>query len=175
MTMNERMHLVDNIEIRHVRNGNVINRRVTEPQGSDVVARLKCLGIKALKMVGLGSQYADDMIMYAGITYMAATINTDFLYVGIGEGTTVAATTQTDLITPFQVRVASVNTIVTTTWTNDTSQHSATFDITGPGAITESGLFNLSSAGTMLCRQTFAALNLINGDQLIVIWKIKVS
>jgi hypothetical protein len=175
--MNEHIGLRDQVELLHVHDGKVVARRVTGPDGRDGLAgKVRCALIKGLKMVGLGKQYADDLITYAGIVATAATINTDYTYVGIGTSTTAAATTQTDLVTPSGSRVASTNTIVTTTWTNDTSQHSATFTIgAGGAAITESGLFTASSGGVMLCRQTFSVLNLAENDQLIVIWKIKVS
>jgi len=175
--MQEHVSMRDQVEIYQVRNGKVIDSRITGPNPKDgIIARAKCLAVRGLKMVGLGKGYADDLITYAGIVYMAATIGMDFNYIGIGTGTTAAATTQTDLVTPSGARVVSTNTIITTTWTNDTSQHSSTFTIgVGGAAITESGLFTIVSAGTMLCRQVFSALNLAENDQLIVIWKIKVS
>lgn len=45
----------------------------------------------------------------------------------------------------------------------------------GTGAVTEAGLFNAASAGTMLCRTTFAVLNKGADDSLSITWTITVS
>ena len=50
-----------------------------------------------------------------------------------------------------------------------------TFSITGTVAITESGLFNDASVGSMLARVVFAALNLVNGDSVQITWTVTVS
>ena len=58
-----------------------------------------------------------------------------------------------------------------TVWKND-----ATFGAgTGTGAITESGLFNDSSTGTLLCRQTFAVINKGDSDTLAITWQYSLS
>jgi len=46
-------------------------------------------------------------------------------------------------------------------------------DVTG--AITEAGIFNASSSGTMLCRVVFSALNLTSTDSISVDWTITLS
>lgn len=45
----------------------------------------------------------------------------------------------------------------------------------GTGAITESGIFNSASAGTMLCRTTFAVKNKGAGDSLTLTWVLTFS
>lgn len=45
----------------------------------------------------------------------------------------------------------------------------------GTGAVTEAGLFNAGSAGTMLCRTTYAVLNKGADDSLSITWTITVS
>ena len=42
-------------------------------------------------------------------------------------------------------------------------------------AVTEAGAFNDASAGDMLCRQTFAAVNLVSADKLEVTYKIQAN
>jgi hypothetical protein len=64
---------------------------------------------------------------------------------------------------------------VTTTVTNDTAQDVVTFNYTATLAVTESGVFNAATAGTMLCRQTFSAVNVVNGDSLQFTWKVKAA
>ena len=46
---------------------------------------------------------------------------------------------------------------------------------TGTGAITEAGIFNAGSAGTMLCRTTFPVVNKAAGDSIAITWIITVS
>jgi hypothetical protein len=46
---------------------------------------------------------------------------------------------------------------------------------TGTGAITEAGIFNASSSGTMLCRTTFPVVNKAAGDSIAITWIITVS
>jgi len=46
---------------------------------------------------------------------------------------------------------------------------------TATGAITEAGIFNASSAGTMLCRTTFLAINKGADDTLAVSWVLTIS
>ena len=64
---------------------------------------------------------------------------------------------------------------VTTTVTNDTAQLVGTVAETATIAITESGVFNLDTAGVMIARQVFTAINVVNGDSLQFTWKIKAA
>lgn len=104
-------------------------------------------------------------------------------YIGVGVGTTAFAAGDTALETEkledgttsaTAHKAASVS-LVTTDVTNDTAQLVATFAFTATLAITESGCFNASSTGTLLCRQTFSAINVVSGDSLQVTWKIDVD
>lgn len=62
---------------------------------------------------------------------------------------------------------------VTTTVTNDTAQFVGTVAITATIAVTEAGLFNADTNGTMLMRQTFTAVNVVDGDSIQFTIKIK--
>ena len=46
---------------------------------------------------------------------------------------------------------------------------------TGTGAVTEAGIFNASSAGTLLCRTEFAVVNKGASDSLSITWTVTVS
>ena len=46
---------------------------------------------------------------------------------------------------------------------------------TGTGALTEAGLFNASSSGTMLARTEFSVINKAAADSLTVSWTITIS
>jgi len=99
-------------------------------------------------------------------------------YIGVGTGTAASAATDTalgaEILDSGLVRGTSTNTAVTTDVANDTLQALLSFSVTGAKAVTESGLFNHigTAAGTMLARQTFSAINVVNGDTLQVTWKI---
>ena len=45
----------------------------------------------------------------------------------------------------------------------------------GTGAVTEAGIFNASSGGTMLCRTVFAVVNKGADDGMSITWQITVS
>ena len=98
-------------------------------------------------------------------------------FIAVGTGTTAAAATdtalQTETATSGLSRAAGTVSLVTTTITNDTAQVTKTFSVTGSVAVTEAGLLNASSVGTLLCRQVFSAINVANGDSLQVTWKIQ--
>jgi hypothetical protein len=100
-------------------------------------------------------------------------------YIAVGTGTNAAAAAdtalQTETTTSGLGRAAGSVSLVTTTVTNDTAQIVVTFTVTGIVAVTESGVFNASSAGTLLCRQVFSAITTANGDSLQITWKIKAS
>jgi hypothetical protein len=46
---------------------------------------------------------------------------------------------------------------------------------TATGAITEAGIFNAATGGTMLCRTTFPVINKGSADSLAVTWVVTVS
>ena len=102
---------------------------------------------------------------------------TAYDYLAIGTGTTASAATDTALEYKTH-RVAGTGTRVTTTVTNDTAQLVVTFSgFSGSEAITEIGMFNAASAGTMLMRQVHAALNInwTAGDSYQATVKVQVT
>ena len=100
-------------------------------------------------------------------------------YIAVGTGTTAFAagntTLETETATSGLTRAQGTVSLVTTTTTNDTAQVTKTFTVTGTVAVTESGVLNASSNGTLLCRQTFSAINVVNGDSLAITWKVAMS
>lgn len=92
-------------------------------------------------------------------------------YIGLGTGVAAANASDTALGTELSTRVAGTLTPSANVW-----QNVASF---GPGvntgAITESGIFSASSAGTMFARQTFAVINKGAGDSLQVTWQVTFS
>lgn len=127
-----------------------------------------------------------NAVMNLGFKEVAQLIGTDttgsataFDYIAVGTGTTAATATDTALETEVTniglTRAAGTGTNVTTTVTYDTFQLVKSFSPTSSAAITESGVLNASAAGILLCRQTFSAINVTNGDTLTITWKVKVS
>jgi len=94
-----------------------------------------------------------------------------FDYCAIGTGTTAPAAGDT-ILESETARVAGGYTkTADTVWKND-----ATFGAgVGTGAISEAGLLNNTSGGTLLCRQTFAVINKAAGDTLVVTWQYTLS
>lgn len=102
-----------------------------------------------------------------------------FTYIAIGTGTNAAAigdtTLQTEITTNGGQRAAATVSLVTTDTTNDTARAVVTFTFTGSFAVTEAGLLNASSSGTLLNRQVFSAVNVVSGDTLQVTIDIDVD
>lgn len=121
-----------------------------------------------------------NMIMNVGLAFITSRMKdataAAMTHLAIGTGTTAAAGTQTALVTE-SARVALTSTTqVTTTITNDAIQYLATFNPgVGTAAITEAGLFNASSAGTMLARTVFPVINKGANDTLSITWKITLA
>jgi hypothetical protein len=65
---------------------------------------------------------------------------------------------------------------VTTTVTGDAIQYVATFPAgSGTAALTEAGIFNAASVGTMMARTVFAVINKGALDTLTITWKITIA
>ena len=122
----------------------------------------------------------EDLVVNAGKAAVANLLATDsgtacFKYTGIGQDSTAPAPGQTALLNQYKRQAADTITRVTTNVANDTMQSTTTFNITDTVSLVESGLFDAPSGGNMLCRQTFAPINLQNEDQVTFIWKIVVK
>jgi len=102
-----------------------------------------------------------------------------FTHVAIGIGVGAAAAGDTTLGSEITSaggeRAAASISITTVSASNDTAQFVTSYSFTDTFAVTESGVFNSSASGDLLCRQTFSALNVNNGDSLTVTWKITVG
>jgi hypothetical protein len=125
-----------------------------------------------------------NLVTTAGKALIAGRINGSgapaaATYIGVGTGTTAAAAADTTLGTESSTsglsRTAGTVSLVTTSTTNDTAQVTNTFSVTGTVAVTESGVLNASSSGTLLCRQVFSAINVVSGDSLTITWKVQAS
>lgn len=102
-----------------------------------------------------------------------------FTYIALGTGTTAAAagntTLETELAASGLSRANATASRTTTTVTNDTARLVYSFTVTGSAAITEAGILNAGSGGTLLCRTVFSAVNVINGDTLQATYDVKAA
>lgn len=93
-------------------------------------------------------------------------------HMGLGSGTTAAAAGQTDLVSVLGSREAIDASVVS----GSAITYSAVFEAgDATGAVTEAGIFNASSSGTMLCRTVFPVLNKAVGDTMSVTWTITIT
>lgn len=98
--------------------------------------------------------------------------------IGWGIGTTAAAVTQTALVTESAPTTGGGRTVgtearTTVTQTNDNYQVTGTVTAGSPLAITEAGLFDAVTAGNMLIRADFAAVNVVSGDSIAFTFGLK--
>ena len=123
------------------------------------------------------SMKVPNLVVTAGKQYiasrMAGTAAAVMSHMAIGSGTAAANANDTALGnelgragSPLFSLQASGNTITAT----------ATFvEGVGTGAISEAGIFNASSGGTMLCRTVFPVVNKQASDTIAITWTITIS
>lgn len=105
------------------------------------------------------------------VSRMEGTTDAVMSHMAIGEGTTAAGASDTTLGSELG-RVSLTSTTVST----NTITYVATFPAgTGTGAVTEAGILNASSAGTLLCRTVFPVVNKQSGDSMTITWTVTVS
>ena len=93
-------------------------------------------------------------------------------HMALGSGTTTEAASQTDLTTLLGAREA----LDSTTVTANAVAYVASFEAgDATGAVTEAGIFNASTSGTMLCRTKFNVVNKAADDTMTVTWTITLS
>ena len=131
--------------------------------------------IKAITKRGVIYKEIENTITSVGKTTVADLINYDgsankFRYIGIGIGSSTPALSDTALGTEVYGRIDA-----TGTTNGSVSQFTANFSITGAVDITEYGVFNASSAGSLLSRASGTAISLANGDSLDVTSQITIG
>jgi hypothetical protein len=108
---------------------------------------------------------------------------TEPLNVGWGTGAGTTAKTDTTLFTEALVNLtaggtdhtAGTSTSQTTTNTGDTYQVVATRTATGAGTVTNSGLFDAASGGTLFAKGDFTGIGLASGDSILFTWKVQLT
>jgi hypothetical protein len=122
------------------------------------------------------SQDIPNLVVSSGLAFIASrmkdTTDAAMSHMAVGSGTTAAAAGDTALETQIGSRVS----LTSTTVTSNAVAYVATFAAgTGTGAITEAGIFNASTAGTMLCRTVFSVVNKGADDTLQITWTITLN
>lgn len=118
-----------------------------------------------------------NLVVTVGKNYIASRMKdataTAMTHMELGTGTTAAAVGDTTLQTVIS---GSRVTLASTTVTTNAIAYIASFPAgTGTGAVTEAGIFNAASAGTMLCRTVFSVVNKGAADAMSITWTITVS
>ena len=119
-------------------------------------------------------QEVPNLVVTAGKNYVADRIknnSTVMSHMAIGTGSTADAAGDTALGNQT-ARTA----LTSSTVTDNEIVYVDTFAAgTGTGAITEAGIFNASSGGTMLCRTVFSVVNKGASDAMTITWTVTVS
>lgn len=116
-----------------------------------------------------------NLVVTAGLGFIASRMvgvaQNVMSHMALGSGTTAAALANAGLVTELgraSLGSSGASGAVVT--------YSATFNPgVATGAVTEAGIFNASSAGTMLCRTVFPVVNKQAGDTMSVTWTITLS
>lgn len=117
-----------------------------------------------------------NLVVDSGLAFIASrmkdTTEAAMSHMAVGSGTTAAAGGNTALETQIGSRVS----LTSTTVTANAIEYVASFGAgVGTGAITEAGIFNASTAGTMLCRTVFSVVNKGADDTLQITWTITLN
>ena len=118
----------------------------------------------------------NNLVVTSGATYIASRMKdataTAMSHMAVGTGVGIAAAGNTTL-----TEVARVG--LTSTTANPLNiVYVATFAPGTPAtaqALTEAGIFNAASAGTMLCRTVFAVINKGTLDSMTITWTITIT
>ena len=122
------------------------------------------------------SREIHNLVVSAGLEYicsrMAGTSASVMSHMAVGSGTTAASAGQTDLVSALGSREA----LDSSTASSNTITYVSSFEAgEGTGAVTEAGVFNASSGGTMLCRTVFAVVNKDADDTMSITWTITLT
>jgi len=132
-------------------------------------------GKLAIALNGETVKEVDNLVVTAGKGFVASRMKdattTAMTHMAIGTGSTAAAVSNTALGSQ-----SARTTLTSTTVSGADITYVDTFPAgTGTGAITEAGLFNASSSGTMLCRTVFDVVNKGASDSMTITWTVTVS
>ena len=119
----------------------------------------------------------DNLVVDTGLAFIASRMKdasaTAMTHMELGTGTTAAAAGNTALETAIS---GSRTALTSTTVTSNAVAYVASFAAgTGTGAVTEAGILNNSSGGTLLCRTVFSVVNKGASDSMTITWTVTIS
>ena len=122
------------------------------------------------------SREINNLVVTAGLTFicarMAAASADVMSHMALGSGTTAAAAGDTDLESILGSREA----LDSSTASANTIAYVSSFEAgEGTGAVTEAGIFNAATSGTMLCHVIFPVVNKQADDTMSVTWTITLT
>jgi hypothetical protein len=139
--------------------------------------KLKLTGKLSIAINNEVVKEVDNLVVSDGKDFVASrmkdTTDAAMSHMAIGTGSTAAAAGDSALGSE-SARVA----LTSTTVSSNVITYVATFPANTPSsaaAITEAGLFNAGSAGTMLCRTVFDVVNKGTADSMTITWSVTVS
>ena len=119
-----------------------------------------------------------NMVVNGGLQLLAAhlagQVTNNLSHIAVGTGTAPAAGTQTALSAELSRIAFGSASMATTTVANDSVMFAATFNPgVATGAITETGLFNAATDGSMFSRTVFDVINKGPADTLTITWVVQ--
>jgi hypothetical protein len=122
------------------------------------------------------SRDINNLVVTAGLTFicsrMASASAGVMSHMALGSSTAAAAAGQTDV----QSILGSREALDSTSASANTIAYVSSFEAgEGTGAVTEAGIFNAASSGTMLCRVVFPVVNKQADDTMSVTWTITLT
>ena len=119
----------------------------------------------------------NNLVVDTGLDFIASRMKdataTVMSHMEVGTDSTAAGASDTAL----GAAVSGSRTALTSTTVTDNSvAYVCTFGAgTGTGALTEAGIFNASSGGTLLCRTVYSTINKGAADSMTITWTITIS
>jgi len=117
----------------------------------------------------------NNLIVNTGLNFICDRMKNDetaMSHMALGSGSTAAAANDTTLGSQLGSREA----LDSDTVSSNTITYTSSFEAgDATGAVTEAGIFNATSGGTMLCRTVFAVVNKSADDSLSVTWTITLT
>lgn len=161
-------------------------KRLPQAMGGELTLAHSELAIKHIKADGTVVDYGivckrkvtEAFVLDLVGTLAASGDQTNFInfkYHDCGTGTTAEDNNQTALVTPYGGSRATGTQVEGGTADARTYQSVGTISFTSTLAITEHGLFNATTSGTMMDRSVFSAVNVVSGDSIQFTYTLTVN
>jgi|TARA_B110000238_G_scaffold117807_1_gene127775 hypothetical protein len=138
---------------------------------------IKLTGALTITKNGKVEREVKNLVVTAGKGLVASRLSSNSAsvigYMAVGTGTTAAAAGDTTLVTELDRNALAVS---GGSVSGAAITYAATWNAAdGTGALTEAGLFNASSGGTLFARTVFAVVNKGADDTVTISWTVTIS